>query len=194
MFKWNSVTGNDEPKLGDVSRDPVVLGDSRLPQQSRVNGKKAKPQRLNVRRNPFYTKRLEPFVSEKIIVAPSAKPFAHASLDLQRTNLSQTCGVQQVIGIKNYGGDAEIVENEITGEASAFKHLPVLRKYGVDESVKMAASGKKRLSGEARMRNTPNQRKRTINEAVVGAGAQRGRCRVARVIFFLAYHNSSPFN
>ncbi|KAM3725152.1 Forkhead box protein [Dirofilaria immitis] len=167
------LQGSSGLKLDDLRRDLIMLSGSNEPHHQ-ANGKEAQPQHPNRHQSPTYLARVEPFVSEKVIVASSAKAYSYTRPEQQHTSSFKTSGMQQVIGIKNYGGDAKIVfENEITQESDFFKQLPIMRKYGVDESVKLSASEMKRSSGEPLVEDMLIQRKRTYPEAAAGTEIQK---------------------
>uniref|UniRef100_A0A915PX05 Fork-head domain-containing protein n=1 Tax=Setaria digitata TaxID=48799 RepID=A0A915PX05_9BILA len=164
------LQGSGGLKLEDLNRDLTLLNNSNESQRHhhQASGKEPQPQPhlSSRRRSPTYSARMEPFVSEKMIVASSARAHSYTKSEQQHTSSSETSGMQQVIGIKNYGGDARIVvENGAVQEDGFFKQqLPILRKYGVDESVKMSTS-EDRVLGDISL-----QRKRTHTEAVTGIG------------------------
>uniref|UniRef100_A0A8R1TSF5 Uncharacterized protein n=1 Tax=Onchocerca volvulus TaxID=6282 RepID=A0A8R1TSF5_ONCVO len=169
------LQGSTGLKLEDLRPDLILLSNSNEPQHHQASGKEAQPHHSNKHQSPTHLARVEkPFVSEKMIVASSAKAYSYTRPEQQHTSSFKTSGMQQVIGIKNYGGDAEIVvENEVTQENGSFKQLPIMRKYGVDESVKLSASEIKRLSGECFQEDMLIQRKRTYTEAIADIGIQK---------------------
>ncbi|VDP14655.1 unnamed protein product [Onchocerca flexuosa] len=169
------LQGSGGLKLEDLRPDLIMLSDSNEPQHHQASGKEAKPHHSNRHQSPTHLARVEePFVSEKMIVASSAKAYSYTRPEQQHTSSFKTSGMQQVIGIKNYGGDAKIVvENEVSQENGSFQQLPVMRKYGVDESVKLSASEIKRSFGECFQEDMLIQRKRTYTEAVADIGIQK---------------------
>lgn len=180
------VIGSTGLKLEDLRPDLILLSNSNEPQHHQASGKEAQPHHSNKHQSPTHLARVEkPFVSEKMIVASSAKAYSYTRPEQQHTSSFKTSGMQQVIGIKNYGGDAEIVvENEVTQENGSFKQLPIMRKYGVDESVKLSASEIKRLSGECFQEDMLIQRKRTYTEAIADIGIQKEH-KITKVIPFI---------
>lgn len=187
-----TVTGSSGLELEDLRRDLIVLSDSNEPQHQ-ANGKEVQPHHSNRRQSPTYSTRVEPFVSGKMIVASSAKAHSYTSPEQQHGSSFKTSGMQQVIGIKNYSGDAKIAVANKVQEDGSFKHLPIVRKYGVDESVKLSASEMKHLSAERYLGDMLIQRKRTYAETVAGTGVQKEHHKITKVIFSLALLYSSLF-
>ncbi|CAG9531703.1 unnamed protein product [Cercopithifilaria johnstoni] len=159
-------------KLEDLSRDFIMMSDSNDPQYHQVNGKEAQPRHRSRRQNLTYSARVEPFVSEKMIVASSSKAHSYTGPEQPHSSSFKTSGVQQVIGIENYGEDSKIVGNEIIEEDGCLKYLPIMRKYGVDESVKLNTKMKP-LPREKFVRDMLIQRKRTYVEAVASGEVQK---------------------
>ncbi|MCP9265409.1 hypothetical protein DINM_020696 [Dirofilaria immitis] len=139
------LQGSSGLKLDDLRRDLIMLSGSNEPHHQ-ANGKEAQPQHPNRHQSPTYLARVEPFVSEKVIVASSAKAYSYTRPEQQHTSSFKTSGMQQ---------------------------LPIMRKYGVDESVKLSASEMKRSSGEPLVEDMLIQRKRTYPEAAAGTEIQK---------------------
>ncbi|VDM15922.1 unnamed protein product, partial [Wuchereria bancrofti] len=80
----------------------LMLNTSNELQHHQTNRKKAQSHHSNRRRNHTYSALAEPIISEKMMVTPG-----HSYIRSEQQHIS-TSGAQ-VIGIKNYGGDAEVV-------------------------------------------------------------------------------------
>ncbi|EJW80306.1 hypothetical protein WUBG_08784 [Wuchereria bancrofti] len=141
----------------------LMLNTSNELQHHQTNRKKAQSHHSNRRRNHTYSALAEPIISEKMMVTPG-----HSYIRSEQQHIS-TSGAQ-VIGIKNYGGDAEVVVESEQG--GSFTQLPIVRKYGVDESVKLNAPEMQRSSGEGFMPDMLIQRKRTCAD-ITGIGARK---------------------
>uniref|UniRef100_A0A1I7VID4 Forkhead box protein n=1 Tax=Loa loa TaxID=7209 RepID=A0A1I7VID4_LOALO len=173
------LQGSSGLKLEDLRRDLIMLNDSNELQHRQTNGKEAQSCYSNRHQSPTYLARVEPFISEKMIIASS--PKSHTGPEQQHMSSFKTSGMQQVIGIKNYVGDAKIVvENEVVDEDGSFKHVPIMRKYGVDESVKLSASEMMRSFGEKCVGDMLIQRKRIYAEANAGTGVQREHHKITK--------------
>ncbi|KAL3983178.1 Fork head domain family protein [Acanthocheilonema viteae] len=155
-----SIEGSNGLKFEDLRSDIMMLSDSNESQYHQAKGEEAQPHHSNRHQNPISSAQAELFFDEKLIVASSAKAHSYTEPERQHSN---SFDMQQDIGIKNYDDDAKfVVQNEITEENGYF-----MRKYDVDESVKLNASEIKRSSGDMLI-----HRKRTYIEAASDSGVQ----------------------
>lgn len=159
-------------KPQDLRHDLIVMSDSNRLQYYRGNRKKAQSHHSNKHQSSTYFAQAESFISEKVIVTPSAKAPSYGR-EQKHSSSFKTSDMQEVIGIKKYGEDAKVlVENEVVEENAYSKCLPIMRNYGVDESVKLNACETKRSSREKFLGDMLIQRKRTYVEADAGSEAQ----------------------
>ncbi|VIO87871.1 myocyte nuclear factor-beta [Brugia malayi] len=143
----------------------LMLSSSNELQHHKANRKKAQPHHSNRRRNHTYSSLVEPIISEKMMVTPG-----HLYIRPEQQRIS-TSGAQQVVGTKNYVGDAKVVVGSEQG--GSFTRLPIVRKYGVDESVKLNAPEMQRLSRDGFMPDMLIQRKRTCTNDITARKQHR---------------------
>ncbi|VDK72761.1 unnamed protein product [Litomosoides sigmodontis] len=163
-----SITGSSGLKPDDLRRNLIVMSDSNKLRYHQANGRKAQSHHSNRHQTETYFAQAEPFISEKVVVTPSTKAHSY-DIEQKHSTSFKTSNMQEVIGIKKYGGDTNFfIENERIQEDAYSKCLLIVRKYGVDESVKLSASEIKLASREKFLGDMLIQRKQTYVEAATG--------------------------
>lgn len=178
--------GTSGLKLEDLKRDLIMLRNSNE-QQPLNKGKET--QQFIKRQSPVNSCRIEVPGGKAFVASASRAAHQLTALELQHQQfMYKTVETQHLIGIKNYDGEAAVVVESNSNPCVATTSVrPVMRKYGVDESVKLNISEVSSAAGSDKLHEDIQvQRKRTrITPSSTAAVFHEDHLETAKVSFFL---------